>query len=341
MKQIFVVCACLAALPATAQQLGGRTVFPFLDLPPNAQLSALGGMNVSNRSNDPGMLFGNPALLNDKMDNRLAVNYVAYTGDIRHSTLAYVFNTEKYGRFGAALTYLNYGDIQSFDAAGNSLGTFGVNEFTVGVTDAIARGKFTLAVTPKLAVSSIAGSRSVALLADAGVLFKHPTSDFTLGLAVKNAGAQLTPYPGTECGPLPLDVQLGTTIKPEHMPVRFSFTAHHLHRWDIFYLDPNARVAALDGSADDRRQAFSFADNLARHLTVAAALVLSPNLEFRVGYNHLQRRELRLDNTSGSAGLSFGAKVAISGFQLDYTYATLQAAAASNYFTLSKALTKK
>ena len=82
-------------------------------------------------------------------------------------------------------------------------------------------------------------------------------------------------------------------------------------------------------------------DNLARHFTVGAALVLSPNLEFRVGYNHLQRRELRLDNTSGSAGLSFGAKIAISGFQLDYTYATLQAAAASNYFTLSKKLTKK
>ena len=341
MKQLFLALILLTVLPAAAQQLGGRTVFPFLDLPPNAQLAALGGMNVSARTNDPGMLFGNPALLNAEMDNRLALNYVAYIGDIKQSTAAYVFNTGKYGRIGAALTYLNYGDIQSFDPAGNSLGTFGVNEFTVGITDAYTRDKFTFGVTPKLAVSSIAGSRSVALLADAGVVFKHPTSDFTVGLAVKNAGVQLTPYPGNSRGPLPLDVQLGTTIKPEHMPVRFSLTAHHLQRWDIQYRDPNARLTSLDGSTEDKRQAFSFADNLVRHLTVGAALVLSPNLEFRVGYNHLQRRELRLDNTSGSAGLSFGAKIAISGFQLDYTYATLQAAAASNYFTLSKKLTKK
>ena len=297
-------------------------------------------MNVSNRSNDPGMLFGNPALLNAEMDNRLALNYVAYAAGIRQSTAAYVFNTEKYGRIGAAISYLNYGDIQSFDAAGNSLGTFGINEYTVGVTDAYTKGKFTLGLTPKLAVSSIAGNRSIALLADVGALYKHPTTDFTLGLAVKNAGAQLTTYPGTSRGALPLDVQLGATIKPEHMPVRFSLTAHHLQRWNIQYLDPNAR-GTLDANNEEKKASFSFGDNLARHFTAGAALVLSPNLEFRLGYNHLQRRELRLDNTSGSAGLSFGAKIAISGFQLDYTYATLQAAAASSYFTLSKALGKK
>ena len=339
MKQLFLALILLAAAPARAQ-LGGRTVFPFLDLPPNAQLAALGGMNVSHRSNDPGMLFGNPALLNAAMDNRLALNYVAYAGDIRQSTAAYVFNTEKYGRIGAAISYLNYGDIQSFDAAGNSLGTFGINEYTIGVTDAYTKGKFTLGLTPKLAVSSIAGSRSVALLADAGAVYKHPTTDFTLGLALKNAGAQLTAYPGTSRGALPLDLQLGATVKPEHMPVRFSLTAHHLQRWNIQYLDPSAR-GTLDANNEEKKASFSFGDNLARHFTVGAALVLSSNLEFRVGYNHLQRRELRLDNTSGSAGLSFGAKIAISSFQLDYTYATLQAAAASNYFTLSKTLVKK
>ena len=323
--------------PAGAQQLGGRTVFPFLDLPPSAQLAALGGMSVSARNDDPGLLYGSPALLNADMDGRLALSYVAYLADIKQSTAAYVFNTAKAGRFGVGVSYLNYGRLESYDAAGNSLGTFGVNEYTVGVSDAYTKGKFTFGLTTKLAVSSIDGSRSLASVADAGVLYKHPTQEFTVGLAVKNAGYQLAPYPGTDRGPLPLDVQLGATIKPEHMPLRLSLTAHHLQRWDIQYLDPNQR-GAVDANNVEKKPSKSFGDNLARHFTVGAALVLSKNLNLRVGYNHLQRRELRLENTSGSAGLSFGLMLKISTFQIDYTHATLQAAGSSEYLTVSRSL---
>ncbi|MFD2721606.1 type IX secretion system protein PorQ [Hymenobacter monticola] len=327
----------LGVKPASAQQLGGRAVFPFLDLPPNAHLAALGGMNVSTRTDDPTMLFGSPALLNADMDGRLALSYVAYVADIKQSTAAYAFNTEKYGRFGVGVTYLNYGDFQSYDPAGNSLGTFSVNEYTAGLSDSYTKGKFTFGATAKLAVSSIAGSRSLAGVADAGVLYKHPTTDFTAGLAVKNAGYQFITYPGTDRGRLPLDVQIGATVKPEHMPVRLSLTIHHLQQWDIQYLDPNAR-GVQDASGQEKKPTKSFGDNLARHFTVGAALVLGKGFNLRVGYNHLQRRELRLDNTSGSAGLSFGAMLKISTFQLEYTHATLQAAGSSEYITVSRNL---
>ncbi|SFQ73640.1 type IX secretion system protein PorQ [Hymenobacter arizonensis] len=327
----------VAFRPAAAQQLGGRTVFPFLDLPTGAQQAALGSTNVSARNDDPSMLFANPALLNEGMDGRLALSYVAYVADIKQSTAAYVFNTEKYGRFGVGITYLNYGSFESYDPAGNSLGTFGVNEYTVGVSDSYTKGKFTFGATTKLAVSSIAGNRSFAGVADVGVVFKHATQDFTVGLAAKNVGLQLTPYPGTDRGPLPLDVQLGATIKPEHMPLRFSLTAHHLQQWDIQYIDPNQR-GQLDGNNVEKKPTKSFGDNLARHFTASAALELSKNLHVRAGYNHLQRRELRLENTSGGAGLSFGIMLKISSFQIDYTHAVLQAAGSSEYFTLSRNL---
>jgi len=332
-----VVFGAVLARPAAAQQLGGRAVFPFLDLPPGAQQAAWGGMNVSARNDDPTMLYGNPALLNPDMDGRLALSYVAYVADIKQSTGAYVFNTEKLGRVGVGITYLNYGQLESYDAAGNSLGTFSVNEYTVGVTDAYTKGKFTFGITAKGAVSSIAGSRSVAAVGDLGVLYKHPTQDFTVGLAAKNVGYQLSPYPGTDRGPLPLDVQLGATIKPEHMPLRFSLTAHHLQQWDIQYLDPNQR-GLPDANGVEKKPTKSFGDNLARHFTVGAALVLGKGFNLRVGYNHMQRRELRLDNTSGSAGLSFGAMLKVSGFEINYTHATLQAAGSSEYFTLARNL---
>lgn len=326
--------------PVAAQQLGGRSVFPFLDLPAGAQQAALGGPAPAARTDDPTLLFANPAALNAAMDGRLALSYVDYVSDIRQSTAACVFNTAKAGRFGVGLTYVNYGDLESFDAAGNSLGKFGVNEFALSVGDSYTKGKFTLGAAAKLVVSSIAGSRSLGLAADVGTLYKHPTQDFTVGLVVRNVGAQLTPYPGTSRGPLPLDVQLGTSIKPEHMPLRLSLTAHQLQRWDIDYFDPNQR-GPLDANGNETTPKRSFGDNLARHFTVGAELLLGESFHLRAGYNHLARRELRLDNTSGGAGLSLGVMLKISQFQLDYTHATLQAAGSSNYFTLSKTLFKK
>ncbi|MFC7667892.1 hypothetical protein ACFQT0_11205 [Hymenobacter humi] len=47
---------------------------------------------------------------------------------------------------------------------------------------------------------------------------------------------------------------------------------------------------------------------------------------------------LRLENTSGGAGFSFGIMLKISAFQIDYTHAVLQAAGSSEYFTLSRSL---
>ena len=328
------------ATHAVQAQIGGRAAFPFLSLPPSAQLAAQGSMSASNRSSDPTQFFASPALLNADMDHTAAASYVAYVTDIRQSTAAYVFNTDKRGRFGLGLTYLNYGSFESFDAAGNTLGTFAVSEYALAVADSYTKGKFTFGLTGKLAVSGIAGNRALALAVDAGVLYQPGTENFTVGVVVKNAGYMLVPYTAGNREPLPLDVQLGATVKPEHMPLRFSVTAHHLHQWNIQYLDPNAR-GTLNANNVETKPTFNWPDNLARHFTLAAEFVPSKSFHLRVGYNHLQGRELRLDNVSGGAGFSYGAMVRIAQFQLDYTYATLQAAGSSNYFTVSRSFGKK
>ncbi|RYY19301.1 MAG: type IX secretion system protein PorQ [Cytophagaceae bacterium] len=333
MKQLS---AFFLLLPFAAQaQIGGRAAFPFLSLPPSAQLAASGGLNASARTADPTQLYGSPALLNAAMDHVAAISYVAYVGSIKQSTAAYAFNTQKRGRFGLGFTYLNYGDIPQFDANQNPLGVFRVNEYAFTAADSYTKGKFTFGLAAKLAVSAIADNKAVALAGDAGVLYKPSEQDFAIGLVIKNAGYMLKPYLASGRQPLPLDVQLGTTIKPEHMPLRLTLTAHHLQQWNIQYLDPNDR-GTTNANGDTVRASRNFADNLARHFTLGAELLLGTGFHVRAGYNHLQARELRLDNTSGMAGFSFGAMLKISQFQLDYTHATLQAAGSSNYFTLSR-----
>ena len=292
-------------------------------------------MTASTRSSDPTQFFASPALLYADQDGAAAVSYVAYVTDIRQSTAAYVFNTAQRGRFGLGLTYLNYGSFESFDAAGNSLGTFGVSEYALAAPTPTPGASLQPASRPSWPCRAWPANRAVGLAADAGLLYKPGEQDFTVGLVLKNAGYLLRPYLAGAREPLPLDVQLGTTIKPEHMPLRFTLTAHHLQRWDIQYRDPNARGPAT-AAGDTTRARFNFGDNLARHFTLGAELLLGAGLRLRLGYNHLQARELRLDNVGGGAGFSFGAMLKISQFQLDYTYATLQAAGSSNYFTLSR-----
>ena len=54
-----------------AQTLGGGSVFNFLKVPNAPQLSALGGINISQQSNDVGLAFNNPALLSRKMHSQM------------------------------------------------------------------------------------------------------------------------------------------------------------------------------------------------------------------------------------------------------------------------------
>ncbi|MBW3127843.1 type IX secretion system protein PorQ [Hymenobacter profundi] len=322
------------AKPAAAQ-IGGRRAFSFLNVPAGAKLAALGGANVSSRDADGTMLFANPALLNQEMDGRLALSYVDYLADIGQTSAVYVFNTQQAGRFGVGLNYLSYGEFQQVDAAGNVIGEFSVNEYVASVADSYTSGNFTLGGTLKLAVSGIAGNHSVGVLVDAGALFKHPDQDFTVGLAVRNLGYQVKPYTGSGREPMPLNVELGTSFKPEHLPFRFSLTAHHLQQLDIVYLDPT-QSTQLDENGDPIVPEKSLGDKITRHFAVGGELLLSKNLHLRAGYNHLARRELRLANIGGGAGFSFGAMVRISQFQLDYTRAGYHASGAANYFTIAR-----
>jgi len=51
-------------------------------------------------------------------------------------------------------------------------------------------------------------------------------------------GTQLSTYNGTAVKEeLPFDLQAGISKRLENAPFQFSVTAHHLHRFDIFYND--------------------------------------------------------------------------------------------------------
>ena len=329
------VLVLLLSLSLTAQaQVGGQRTFSFLELPNSAKQAALGGVNVTAGAHDVNMVAANPALRNPEMDNQLSLSYIGYLADIKQSSVAYAFNIKKYGRWATGISYLNYGDFVQRDATGAVEGSFNINDYTLSLTHARQMEAFTIGATAKVAVSSIAGNHAIGLLADAGVAFKHPEKDLTVGLAFKNIGYQLKAYDGGERQPMPFDAQLGISYKPEHMPVRLSLTAHRLYQFDIVYLDPNA-PGQLDENGNEVKEEKKLGDKIARHFVAGAEFVFSKNFQVRAGYNHLRRRELRLDTTSGGAGLSMGAMVRVRAFELNYSSAFFHPSGATHYVTVS------
>jgi hypothetical protein len=327
-----LVC-CLGLTPTAQAQLGGRTSFAFLHVPSNARTAGLGGLNISLADQDVNLLLSNPALLDSAMHNRLAFNFVPYYADMGYHTLTYARNVGRAGTWGAGLQYMSYGEMPYTDAAGNELGVFRADEFAFTLAHSHTEGSFTLGASLRVVGSAIESYSSYALLADVGAVFQHPEKDWKIALTAKHFGVQLSHYTPGDQANLPFDVQIGTSFKPKFMPVRFSFTAHHLHRFDIAYQDPGRR-GTLDANGNEVKEEVGFADKLARHFVVGGELLLHRNFHLRLGYNHLISRELRLTSFSGGAGFSFGAMMRVRAFEVAFSRMYYHAAGGRSTFTL-------
>lgn len=315
-------------------QTGGKSSFDFVTVPVNARIAALGGINVSLRDQNVNLFQQNPAALNPEMARHLSVSYLPYIADIKATNLAYAFRGNgKNNMYGVGLTFFDYGKMNETDASGAVVGTFRVSEYMVTGSASHKISNYVLGVSLKFAGSQFPSNNAVAVLADFGGMFVHPERDWTIGLTVKNLGYAIKKYYSATQVNLPFDVQLGTSYKLEHLPLRFSLTAQRLTQYDIVYLDPNqAKTKDLQGNVIQQKK--KVGDEILRHLVVGAELLLSKNLNLRVGYNHLRRRELAVAQRSALTGFAMGFMLKVSSFELGYTHAFYTFGTGSNSLTL-------
>ena len=324
-----MILLCIGTWHMANAQLGGSRAFEYLNLPNNARLSALGGTNITSGWNDPGQITSNPALLNDSIRNQLVVSRLGYFADITNTSLTFVPDINKYGSWAFQLDYLNYGDIQSFDEQGFLNGDLSINEYAFTVSNSQVFGPFSVGASFKLAVSDLASFQASALLFDLGGTFRHPERDLTVGFVIKHLGFLISDYTDENNSQLPTDIQLGLSHKPEDMPFRFSLTARNLVRSDVTFFDPSTN--ALFGQDGEP----GFGEGVFRRLIFGTELLISPNFQLRVGYNHLLRQELRLENVSGGAGFSFGLMFKVKRFEFAYSRALYHTAGGSNTFQMN------
>ena len=318
-----------------AQTLGGNSVFNFLKLPNTPQLTALGGVNVSQTSNDVGLAFNNPSLLKSYMHSQLNAVFNSFYADIKVLHLALGYHSEKLNtNFLWGLNYFSYGSIQQTDASGNILGSLKPNDWVMHISASHSyMEKWNGGITLKYISSNYGQYRSNGIAMDVGVLYHDTAKLFSASMLAKNMGFQLKKYQGTTADDLPFDLEVGLTKRLEKAPFSFSITAHHLHQFDIRYNDTTFNQ---DNGIDNGKNSKISFDKIFRHFVFATTVYIGNNVELIAGYNYLRRKELSIGNAeNGVTGFSFGAGAIFNKLQIRYARSYYQNNTAYNQFGLN------
>jgi hypothetical protein len=321
---MFTILLLIVVTRLPAQTLGGNTVFNFLKLPNTPQLTALGGVNISQPSNDVGLAFNNPSLLTPAMHTQMNSVFNSFYSGIQAYHLSLGYHHAKLNtNFMWGLQYFNYGNTQQTDASGNLLGQFRPTDWVMQVSASRSYlEKWNYGATLKFISSNYGSYRSNGIAMDVGVTYKDSGSLFTASLVAKNMGAQLKKYDGTDPGDLPFDLQIGLTKRLEKAPFGFSVTAHHLHQFAIGYND--TAFNNENGFPNGSTKKFSFGQ-LFSHFVFATTIYLGDRVEVQAGYNHLRRKELSIGNAgNGLNGFSIGVGVLLNKLNIRYARAHYQ-----------------
>ena len=317
-------------------QIGGRHIYDFLNLVPQARLAAVGGSNISTMDWDHTFAYQNPSLLNDSMHNRVSLSYVNYLGGINYGYAAYARKFEKIGIFHAGIQYVNYGKMVRADEYGNQTGDFSANDVVLVVGGARKVYLFNVGANLKFINSNIAGYNSFSAFAlDIAGTYQSKDKLLAVALVFKNMGVQLQKFTATgKREPLPFELQAGVSYKLKYMPLRLSITAINLEHPRLFYKDPNPEPQ-FDLAGNEIKPKNNTVNDIFSHFVFGAEFLIGKNINIRAGYNHQRRVELRSLNKAGISGFTFGAGVQLLKFRLDYAYAHFHAVGGTHNLTLS------
>lgn len=341
MRQLicFVV-VLLVSAGLYAQTLGGRTAYNFLKFPASPQQSALGGINLTNESNDVSLAFSNPAQLDSSMHTQMAANFNSLYAGVNNVHWMMAFRSKKLNtNFAAGILYFDYGTTQQTDASGNIEGVYRPRDFVVQVQasrEYLTRWKY--GVSLKFLASNYGPYRSSAIAADVGVLYRDSTHLFQASIVAVNMGGQLKRYNPAEPEELPFDLQAGISKRLAKAPIRFSVTAHHLHRFDILYNDTLFNNENGFENASTKKITL---DKIFQHFVFATQILIGERVEVTAAYNILRGRELKVSSGgNGLTGFSMGAGVLFSKLQFRYARTHFQNNTAYNQIGLTMPLNK-
>ena len=331
-KLLFLFSFLLSA--TTFGQIGGKSVYQFLNLAQSPRQAALGGKTVTVVDYDVNQAFYNPATINAEMHNRLSANYGSYFGEVSYGTAAYAYTYDRHLQtFHAVISYINYGTFEGRDELGNLTSDFTGSEaaLSVGYAYNIPWTDMFVGANAKLISSTLESYNSWGAAVDLGFLYVDYDNDINYGLTVRNLGFQIKPYQDTN-EKLPLAIDAGISQLMENVPIRWHMTFENLQEWNIAFSNPNRAEGSLDGGSEEEK--VSFFNNALRHVILGAELFPEKGFNIRLGYNFRRSEELRILEQRHFSGISVGFGLRFGKVKFDYSYSRYTVAANTSLFGL-------
>ena len=331
-KLLFLFSFLLSA--ATFGQIGGKSVYQFLNLAQSPRQAALGGKTVTVVDYDVNQAFYNPATINEKMHNRLSANYGSYYGEVSYGTAAYAYTYDRHLQtFHAGISYVNYGTFEGRDELGNLTSDFTGSEaaLSLGYAYNLPWTDMYVGANAKFISSTLESYNSWGAAVDLGFLYVDVDNDINYGLTVRNLGFQIKPYQDTN-EKLPLAIDAGISQLMLHVPIRWHVTLENLQQWNIAFSNPNRAQGSLDGGSEEEK--VSFFNNALRHVILGAELFPEKGFNLRLGYNFRRGEELRIVDKRNFSGISVGFGLRFGKVKFDYSYSRYTIAANTSLFGL-------
>ncbi len=314
-------------------QVGGESIYNFLNLTGSAKQAALGGKTLT-LLDDVNQPLWNPSTINQDFDNQLSVNYLNYLADVNltSATFAHMINP-RLGTFHAGITYLNYGKFIGAGEDGIETGTFKAYDlaFSVGYSYHIFKTDFFVGANVKLINSVIENYSSFGIGADLSLLYYNVYQPYVLTLVVRNIGYQVTVFDETR-EELPLEIDLGASYKLENVPITLHFTFDNLQKWNISESNPSNSTTDINGNVTTEQ--ISFLNNTIRHLSMGAELFPKGAFNIRLGYNFRRAKELQLIDKRTFAGFTAGFGLKMNKLKFNYAFSKYHPASNASTFSL-------
>ena len=341
MKSALILSVIVLINLSVLSQSGGNNTYDFLNLTNSARVTSLGGQQVSIYDDDINLIFHNPSILSENMDNHLVLNYINYFAGINFGYAAYAWKPNKPYNLAAGIHYIYYGEMIEATASGIKTGTFRAAEYAFNLyySKTLIDSLLYVGVNLKPLFSDLETYTSFGIAFDAGITYSNPGKLFSVALVFKNAGLQIKKYyPDSPREPLPFEIQLGLTQQLKHAPFRFSILGQQLQDPDLSFKTDKQKEDEIDiltGEKKDVDKIARFGDNVMRHVVIGVEFIPSNNFNIRIGYNYKLRQEMKIEEKPAMVGFSWGFGIRISKFHISYGRSSYHISRGTNHFSVS------
>lgn len=316
-------------------QIGGQSVYQFLNLITSPRQAALGGKSITIYDEDVNQAHYNPATINADMDNHLALNYGSYFGEVTYGTASYAYTYDRHLQtFQAGVNYVNYGKFDGRDENGEQTSEFTGSEIALsfGYAYNVPNTDIHLGANAKLISSTLESYNSFGGALDIGALYLDETNEINYALVVRNVGMQFTTYDETR-EKLPLEIIAGVSQQLENVPIRWHLTLENLQQWQVAFSNPARAESSIDGGQTEEK--VSFLNNAMRHVILGAELFPKKGFNIRIGYNFRRAAELKLLEQRTFSGISVGFGLKVNKLKFNYSYSRYTLAGNTSLFGLT------